>query len=131
MWVILRDAKIAFIGDTVSVAEPPYVGDADLESWMASLEELRESEYADYALLSSRDGKVDRNDINAMARMLRKVERRIDKLSQRGESLEAAGKLAPQLMKGFTIAATRRDLVALRLQTGLTALYSRLNPSAK
>lgn len=131
MWVILENARIAFIGDTVSVTEPPYFGDSDLESWMVCLDELRGAEYEEYTLISSRDGMVDRDDLNAMARQLRKVEHRMDKLSKRGDPLEAAGKLAPQLMKGFKIAAARRDLVALRLRSGLTALYARLNPSAK
>ncbi len=126
MWVILPDAEIAFIGDTVTVAEPPYVGEADLKSWLDSLDELRSNAFSSFLLISGRDGIVEREAVTEMARFLRKVQLRLKRLSGRPES---AARVAKGLIRSYRIPSTRRDQVLLRLQSGLRGLYSRLHAS--
>jgi hypothetical protein len=67
MWVVLPEAEIAFIGDMVTVAEPPYLGDAQLEDWLNQLEELRGSAFRSFLLIAGRDGVIEREDLNDMA----------------------------------------------------------------
>jgi glyoxylase-like metal-dependent hydrolase (beta-lactamase superfamily II) len=128
MWVVLPKAKIAFIGDAVTVSEPPYVGDADIDGWMTSLDELRGKAFADYALISGRDGRVGRDELNQMARFVRKIPVRLNRLQKRGDPPEAAERIAKRLIKGYRIPTARRDQVTLRLQAGLRNLYTRLYP---
>jgi glyoxylase-like metal-dependent hydrolase (beta-lactamase superfamily II) len=125
MWVVLPEAKVMFIGDTVTVSEPPYLGDADIEAWIESLEELRKEPFASYMLLSGRDGSVDRDAVNAMARFIRKVPVRLKRLKKKGDPADAAESVAKGLLKDYKLPNARRDLVLLRLQTGLRNLYSR------
>ena len=126
MWVILPEAEIAFIGDTVTVSEPPYVGEADLASWLDSLDELRSKAFSSFLLISGRDGVIQREAVTEMARFLRKVQLRLKRLSGRPES---AARVAKGLIRSYRIPSTRREQVLLRLQSGLRGLYARLHAS--
>jgi glyoxylase-like metal-dependent hydrolase (beta-lactamase superfamily II) len=123
-WVVLPWARVVFVGDTVWAQEPPYLGEAQLEGWLESLADLRSSAFARYKIISSRDGLVRREAIVAMASFLRKVAHRMERLQDREEDEEAAGRLAPQLLKGFRIPLARREQAMLRLRSGLEHLYS-------
>ena len=128
MWVVLPESKVAFIGDTVTVAEPPYLGEADIENWLATLDFLRGSSMLSFTLVASRDGLIERQDINAMARFLRKVPRRVGRMSRGGNREEIAAKFAQQLIRDFEIPSGQQDHVLLRLQAGLTQLCTRMYP---
>jgi glyoxylase-like metal-dependent hydrolase (beta-lactamase superfamily II) len=129
MWVVFSDAKVVFIGDAVTVAEPPFVGDSDIESWLDTLNELRTTSMRPYKLVSSRDGPIKHENINEMARFLRKIPWRLERLGEKGATPEDAGDLAPELMKGYKIPKAQQELVLLRLRVGLTRLYTRLYPN--
>lgn len=128
MWVVMPEAEIAFIGDTVTVAEPPYLGEAELEAWMGLLDELRDGQYRSFLLIAGRDGPVERAHINDMARFLRRVMHRIENQRPGQSPAEAAAKQASEFMRGLKLPPVRRDLVRLRLQTGLAALFRRVLP---
>jgi len=123
MWVVLPEAKIAFIGDTVTVSEPPYVGDAEIEAWIESLGELRSEPFNSYILLSGRDGRVDRAAVNSMARFVRKIPVRLQRLKKKGDPSTVS--VAKGLLKDYKVPTARHDLALLRLQTGLRKLHSR------
>jgi hypothetical protein len=124
----LPEAEIAFIGDTVTVAEPPFLGDAQLEAWMDQLEELRGSQFRSFLLIAGRDGVIEREHLNDMARFLRRVVHRAEHPRAGRSPAEAAAHTAGEFMRGLSLPPTRRDLVRLRLQTGLTALFRRTSP---
>lgn len=126
MWVVLPEAKIVFIGDTVTVSEPPYMGDAEIEAWLESLDELRSGAFSSFLLISGRDGSVDREAVNAMARFVRKIPVRLRGMKKKkGGSPETAESAAKGLLKDYTVQNARRDLVLLRLQSGLRKLHTR------
>jgi glyoxylase-like metal-dependent hydrolase (beta-lactamase superfamily II) len=123
-WVVLPWARVVFVGDTVWAQEPPYLGEAQLDGWLASLAELRSSAFSRFKIVSSRDGLVRREAIVAMAAFLRKVAHRMERLQDRDEDEEVAGRLAPQLVKGFRIPVARREQAMLRLRSGLERLFN-------
>jgi glyoxylase-like metal-dependent hydrolase (beta-lactamase superfamily II) len=123
-WVVLPWARVVFVGDTVWAQEPPYLGEAQLDAWLTSLAELRGSAFSRFKIVSSRDGLVRREAIVAMAAFLRKVAHRMERLQDREEDEEAAGRLAPQLVKGFRIPVARREQAMLRLRSGLERLFN-------
>jgi glyoxylase-like metal-dependent hydrolase (beta-lactamase superfamily II) len=127
-WVEIPDAETIFVGDLIFTSEPPFVGYADLESWMGSLDRIRDESYKTYTVIASREGLVDRQAANASARFLRKIPHRLESLANDSQSPEAAGDLAEQLISDFKLAVDRRDLCLLRLQVGLERLYARLYP---
>lgn len=123
IWAVLHDAGVAFIGDAVSVSEPPYLGEADINEWLDSLDDLRRLK--GYKLISSHDGLIKSADVNAMGRFLRKIPVRLARMSDRNQPLEAAAALAPKLMQGMKVPSTRREQALFRLETGLVRLYRR------
>jgi glyoxylase-like metal-dependent hydrolase (beta-lactamase superfamily II) len=128
MWVVLPEAEIAFIGDTVTVSEPPYLGEAQLEDWMDQLETLRSAAFRSFLLIAGRDGLIEREHLNDMARFLRRVQHRLQRPRAGRSPAEAAARAAGEFMRGLRLPPTRRDLVRLRLQAGLTALFRRTGP---
>jgi glyoxylase-like metal-dependent hydrolase (beta-lactamase superfamily II) len=125
IWLVLDDAKVVFIGDAVTVHEPPYLGDAELEAWFDVLDELRRPRWKSYTIVSSRDGVIDPAAITPMARYLRKVETRLRRLARSGDGEDGVGDIVRPLMKDFRLSASRREQVQLRLEAGLSRLYSR------
>ncbi|MCK5318276.1 MAG: MBL fold metallo-hydrolase, partial [Anaerolineales bacterium] len=119
MWMVIPDLSVVFVGDTVTIDEPPYVGVSDIEAWLNSLDELRGSDMKSYTLISSCGGRINRKDINHMARFLRKVQSRVEKLNDEKSRNEEMERLAIDLMGDFSIRAMREDLILKRLKTGL------------
>ena len=124
IWVLLPKERVAFIGDTVVLDEPPYLGKAELARWLDSLDEIRGKTMADYTLLCAQGGPIKREDINAMARFLRKVEHRLEKLSDESRNKQHIETLATELLEDFKVTGQRRDQAYLRLQAGLSELSS-------
>jgi glyoxylase-like metal-dependent hydrolase (beta-lactamase superfamily II) len=130
MWMIVPDAKVVFIGDVVTVSEPPYFGNADIDQWLESLDALRSSQYQSYKIISGRDGLVKRNDINAMARFLRRIPKRIENFAKRGGDPELADEHTKDLISSYKkIHLSRTELCALRIKASVINLHSRLYPS--
>jgi len=119
MWMVIPDLSVVFVGDTVTIDEPPYVGVSVLEPWLNSLDELRGSDMKSYALISSYGGRIDRKDINHMARFLRKVQSRVEKLEDGKNRNEEIERSAVDLMGDFSIRSLQKDLILKRLKTGL------------
>ena len=119
MWMVIPDLSVVFVGDTVTIDEPPYVGTSVIEAWLNSLDELRSSDMKSYTLISSYGGRIDRKDINNTARFLRKVQRRVEKLESGKNRHEEIERLAKDLMEDFSIRSIQEDLILKRLKTGL------------
>jgi cyclase len=123
IWVVDHDSGVAFIGDTVSLSEPPYLGEADIDVWLESLDDLRGLK--GYKLVSSHDGLIKASDVNSMGRFLRKVPVRLERMADRNQPLEAVSALATRLMQGMKVPSSRREQAVLRLESGLARLYRR------
>jgi glyoxylase-like metal-dependent hydrolase (beta-lactamase superfamily II) len=128
IWVDVPDARIIFVGDAISISEPPYLGDADIPAWLAALDELRGSSYESYRILSARSGIVGREALNQMARFLRKIPKRLEKLWEDRSPVEDTAKVAKQLLKGYKVATIHQEQVFQRLQLGLAKLYTHRYP---
>lgn len=127
-WVEIPEAEVIFVGDLIFRSEPPFVGHADLQAWLESLDRIRSDPYRSYLLVSSRDGLVKRKSANDSARFLRKIPHRLQSLADESRPAEAAGDLAEQLISDFEIPPDRRPLCLSRLRIGLQRLYTRQYP---
>jgi glyoxylase-like metal-dependent hydrolase (beta-lactamase superfamily II) len=128
IWAEIPSKSTVFIGDAVTVNEPPYLGMADIEAWMETLDILRDPPYDEYKVLSSRDGLVDRDEINNMARFLRKVPVRLERMEERQDPEGAAVTIASELVEDFSPTIARTPIAEHRLQAGLVELYRRRHP---
>lgn len=121
---------LAFIGDLVSLDEPPFLSDADLDAWQSTLDWLRRLAQQGYSLISSRDGRVSAEELARMAAWLKRLSARLAKMAQQDQPSEAIGRVAAGLLDGFRVSAPRREQALLRLRVGLEKLYSRIRPEA-
>jgi len=126
IWVVFHKREVIFIGDAVTVDEPPFVGDANIPTWLETLDDLRSSDLRSYHLISSRDGEIDRVEINAMARFLRKVQLRIGRLQDSDVQDAGFDKIATELLSDFSLFGSRNDRAHLRLRVGLDNQYQKL-----
>jgi glyoxylase-like metal-dependent hydrolase (beta-lactamase superfamily II) len=125
IWVAVPGAKVVFVGDAVWLSEPAYLGEADLDAWQKTLQQVTRGPFKGFTFVSSRDGVIERKAFGRMAAWLERVEERLRKLRPRGAVTEATETLAASLMRGYRIPAARREHAHLRLQTGLERLYTR------
>jgi glyoxylase-like metal-dependent hydrolase (beta-lactamase superfamily II) len=80
-WVILPEKQVVFLGDSVIAGQPPFLANADMESWLENLELLKSPTYKDYILISGRDALVTKDDIRDQEKFLKKVQRLSEKFS--------------------------------------------------
>lgn len=125
-WMFIPEREVVFIGDTVCTRFPPFFGYADLEAWFEALDELRDNRFKDYILVSSRDGVIDRQNINSMARFLRKVRDRVEKTLDVEDPEEVYAAMAEELLEDFPVPPELRPQGILRIKAGLKKLHMRL-----
>jgi glyoxylase-like metal-dependent hydrolase (beta-lactamase superfamily II) len=125
IWVVFHKQRAIFLGDAVTVAEPPFVGDADIDAWLETLDDLRTFEDQSYQLISSRDGLIQREDINTMARFLRKVRVRLERLGEIDELDAEIDSIARELLDDYSLTGSRKERARLRLCVGFEDLYQR------
>lgn len=129
IWILVPDEQFAFLGDCVTAAEPPYIGMAEVEPWLESMDELRSVPLEGYQIYGSRDGLLDREDINRMARFLRKIDPALEEMGEAKNLDKAVEKYVSRWIRTFAFPAAREDKVALRLRAGLKDLYAQRHPS--
>jgi glyoxylase-like metal-dependent hydrolase (beta-lactamase superfamily II) len=127
IWVVVPAASVVFIGDCVTLSEPPYLGSADLAAWYNCLDVLRQGAMKSYTPVSAYGGPVEREDINAFARFLRKVESRLEKLEADRHQEENVDQYAAELLEDFPHPTARTEMYQLRLRAGLLDLLERVN----
>jgi glyoxylase-like metal-dependent hydrolase (beta-lactamase superfamily II) len=125
IWVVHHEQGVIFIGDTVTVTEPPFIGDADIDAWLETLDNLRLVEDQSFQLISSRDGLIDRETINGMARFLRKVRVRIERLGEMEELDSEFDLIAAELLEDYSLAGSKKERARLRLRVGMEDLYQK------
>lgn len=73
VWVFVPDRKVVFVGDSVTVSQPPFLAEADIDAWLASLDLLLAPDYHDYFIVSGRDGLVPLAAVRHMQTFLETV----------------------------------------------------------
>jgi glyoxylase-like metal-dependent hydrolase (beta-lactamase superfamily II) len=124
IWVIVPSERLAFVGDTLVINQPPFLASADLPAWIESLEQLKKS-YAGYTLVGGRGGQAVDESLDRMLEGIQNALDGMEKLSKRHAPPEATENLIPGLMEDFAVAAGRRERYLLRLRHGLFQYYSR------
>lgn len=125
IWVDLPVEKVLFLGDAVLSKQSPFLSDANLPLWIDHLKSLFSKKYQDYFLVSGRDGLVTLDDAHNLIEFLSEVNEKIQDLAVQKSTLEAVGKLVPDLMKKLTyLPAKHYVLHEKRLTYGLQMYYA-------
>lgn len=122
-WVIVPSQKVVFIGDAAVVKGPPFLGKANLEIWIETLDLLLTSTYKEYTIISGRGGKIDPALIKDQKKTLRKIHKRVDKLAGKDASPDDVAELAGNFLDDFKPTKEDREFYKQRLQHGLYQYY--------
>jgi cyclase len=124
IWVHIPDVRVVFVGDTLTIGQPPFLALAELDAWLANLELLMKS-FQDYVIIAGRGGLATPDDLVHQRDMLQEVTGIIADLTSRNASPETAQSLTSGLLTKYPAPVKLRDLYAARLRYGLYHCYSR------
>ncbi len=124
IWVSIPEQQIIFIGDTVTPNQPPFLANADLETWLEQLKLLLSAHYKQCLFVSGRGGLVNTEDLRNQLRYLEKVARLMEKLAGRKAAPEETFKHVDCLLEGFDTTEGKAALFRNRLRHGLFTYYS-------
>lgn len=118
-WVVIPEAKVAFIGDAVLVDQPPFLADADLPAWVETLDYLLSPEFKSFTFISGRGGVISAGDARRLRTFLVEVDGILNALWDRNAPVEEAEKWVPKLTRHFKFPSDRADLYEQRLRFGV------------
>ncbi len=124
IWVRIPDVKTVFVGDAIMLNQPPFLAQADLPVWLASLEMLQNS-YSDYTMVSGRGGLVKPEDIRALVKLLKDIDEQINLLGAKNALPENTQEIAAKLLPKYPAQGKLRELYQVRLRHGLHQFYAR------
>jgi glyoxylase-like metal-dependent hydrolase (beta-lactamase superfamily II) len=123
-WVVLPAEGVVFIGDLITIKQPPFLSRADLEAWDQSLELLSTEPYKDFTLLSSREGKVNPRAIKDMRKFVSSVHKQLERLARRRSAVDNVEKHVDRLLGSFDFSSRYRNQYFQRMLYGLQHLYT-------
>ncbi len=133
LWVLAPTEQVIFVGDTVTVHQPPFLAHADLEAWLDALDLLLAADYRDFLIVSSRDGLVPESALHRMREFLLLTQEKTRHLSAQDMTPQAIKRLAAELLAFWSVESEESDLqdfYLARLRHGLSR-YLQNRGSAK
>jgi glyoxylase-like metal-dependent hydrolase (beta-lactamase superfamily II) len=122
-WVIIPAEKVVFVGDAITIDQPPFFAHAELEEWLESLDLLKK--YVDYTIVAGRGGLVNPKIIANQIQILKGVAKGIEKRVKRNAGPEATEGMIAAILSEYSFAPEQEDLYTQRLRYGLYQYYAR------
>lgn len=123
-WIEIPEEKIIFVGDTLTVDQPPFLANADITAWVESLELLASQRFTGYRLISGRGGVTSTSRIAPLVKWLKDVESKVKELGEKSAQPEDAAALAPKFLKDFSFSGEFESMYADRVKWGLFQYYA-------
>jgi cyclase len=122
-WVIIAAEKVVFVGDAITINQPPFFAHAELAEWIQSLEYLA-ANYADYAIVTGRGGLAVKKTITQQIQVLKNVTKGVEKLVKRNAGPEATEQLIPSILSEYSFDKGWTEIYTQRLRYGLYQYYA-------
>jgi glyoxylase-like metal-dependent hydrolase (beta-lactamase superfamily II) len=124
IWVIIPAAQVIFVGDSLTINQPPFLAQADLPVWIENLEALAKS-YANYRIISGRGGLASTEDVRTLRKLLKDISHKMEQLAERNAAPEATQELIPLLLSNYTFPPQMQELYTARLRYGLYHCFTK------
>jgi glyoxylase-like metal-dependent hydrolase (beta-lactamase superfamily II) len=125
IWADIPDEKVIFLGDAVMTNQPPFLSQADLPVWIASLQELLSPDYRQYFFISGRSGLVSHEDIRRQLQYLENLTPIMNSLAAQKHTPEDIEKWIPELLAPFEYSQEFSLQYTQRLRWGLSRYKTR------
>ncbi|MFQ5617000.1 MAG: hypothetical protein ACE5GO_11155, partial [Anaerolineales bacterium] len=124
IWLIVPEAGVIFVGDAVLVNQPPFLKNADIPAWIATLNLLLSPTYRDHLIVSGRGGIVNPQIIRDQRNYLKDIQKRLLRLQEQRASPETTENLIPGLLSHIDFPPIQKELYAQRLRHSLRQYYT-------
>jgi cyclase len=123
-WIEIPEEKILFVGDILPVDQPPFLANANIPTWIASLEELLTARFKGYKLVSGRGGLTTSAKVPHLLKWLNSVESKITDMGEKSSPPEDTVGLVSGLLNGFNFPSEMKSQYSDRLKWGLFQYYA-------
>jgi cyclase len=123
-WLEIPEEKIIFVGDILPVEQPPFLANADIPAWLASLEVLSSDRFSGYKLVSGRGGVTTAAKIPPLVKWLKSVETKIKELGEKSAPPEETANLVAGFLGSFLFPSEQKSQYTDRLKWGLFQYYA-------
>lgn len=127
-WLMYEPEKVVFVGDSVVVNQPPFLAWSDLEYWLDDLYLLQSEAFAEYKIISGRNGLVGQEAIDAMINFLLNVKNEIQGLHYKKKQDEEFHNTVDRLLNLLDFDQIFKERYQQRLQWGM-AQYLQRHPT--
>jgi cyclase len=122
-WVLLPDSGVVFTGDSVVVDTHPRLAEADFESWMQNLAELRKARYPAKTIVPGRGKPTNKEGVKYTVDYLRSARKKLEALVRGSRSRSESSSIAHELVKHFPVPDSQRELVTRRVRAEVELWY--------
>lgn len=130
-WLIAPEDEVIFVGDALTLDEPPFIGQADIPLWMEHLEELQAREYKNFTIIAGRGGKAEARDLKQMHSLIKDLHGKLRGISRSKNAPAEIEKLAGKYADRYKPSTWLRALYIQRLRHGMQEYAARLLANAK
>ncbi len=124
IWAIIPEAGLVFVGDCVMADQPPFLSQADIPSWLESLDILSQK-YKNFTVISGRGGPVAYDSIRAQQHILSNIQAELLKVPQDDIPIEYTEIIIPAILKNLEFSAQLEEQYIQRLRHGLIQYFTR------
>jgi glyoxylase-like metal-dependent hydrolase (beta-lactamase superfamily II) len=126
-WVRYDPARVIFVGDSVVIKQPPYLGCCDLDCWIDELNELCSDVYKGYKIIGGRNGVVQQRSIGKLIKLLSAVKTFVVDAADVDNHEEGLDRFALELLRDIDYDRDLKEHYKSRLVRGLKQLLHRYN----
>ncbi|MCU0487920.1 MAG: hypothetical protein MUE67_03095 [Anaerolineales bacterium] len=124
VWAIIPAEKVIFVGDSLTVNQPPFFANAEFGEWIESLEILS-ARFGDFEIIAGRGGKASKKIIGDQIQILKNASKGIERLVKRNAGPEATEELIQPVLSEYTYERETEEQYTQRLRYGLFQYYAR------
>ncbi len=123
IWLIVPEASVVFVGDTVVVNQPPFLENANLNDWINALDILLTPAFKNHLIVSGRSGLINVQNVRDQRSFLKEIQKKLEKLHEKNSLPTATESLIPTLLSHLEFPADRTEQYTQRLRYGLHHYY--------
>jgi len=122
-WVLLPETGVVFTGDSLVMDTHPRLAEADFDSWLENLAELRKAKFPAKIIVPGRGKPTDKAGVKYTQSYLKVARKKFEGLLKGSRSRLEAPTVTAELLKQFPVHDSQRDLVARRVRADVERWY--------